>query len=226
MAFQYAYSLVGGTSRRVKRYRIGETITAGIPVRMDAASGTGTILQVETNGFTDVFGVAEESGTYAAATEVMIDVNVDPMAVYRVPLAQGQTAGTALTSYSVTTSNATNAFTASGRTTTAQDGGFLEFITGGCKGEMRVITSEATDTTTTYGFTVGFPSIPDVGDYFYVTALTPCRPDCVATTSNFAEIDASLATNGGAAGCEVVDISLSEGWVEVIFTDHIWKKLS
>jgi hypothetical protein len=224
MAFEYAYTLCGGGAPRRKKFRIGETITAGVPVRLDAASGTATILLVETNGFTDTLGVALESGTYAAATEALVEVLVDPMAVYRVPLCQGQTAGTALTSYSVTTSNATNAFTASDRTTTAQDGGHLQFTTGGCKGQMRVITSEATDTTTTYGFTVGFPSIPAVGDYFYVTALHPSRRTSCATTSNYAEIDASLATNGGAAGLDVVDLDLQEGWVEVVFTDHAWKQ--
>ena len=196
--------IIGGGGALQKRYKISASMaTAGVPVVVSAANGAGLALAATTTT-ADAVGVTLDTGTYsttpAAGAEGTVLVTINPDAAWRLRMANGATAGTALaiTTESVGGSKTTNTITTGdpAPNSAEMDEGTIVCVSGANAGQSRKITStSATEATTT----VGWYSNNAVGDVYIIVPWTPAdvAGDNINLTSNLAEARQDIAVGTG-----------------------------
>lgn len=231
----FAYSL-SGAAPLVKKHKIGITIAAiGQPIVNAAAGNAGVVLGTTTSAANAV-GASMDAGTYATAQvtggtpEAMVGVIINPDAVYWMRMSGGATAGTALTTYPITSASAGGTALTTGESWTSPefDEGMSWFYTGANVGQSRKITSTSSTAGTV---TVPYNVATVVGDLVMRAPYTiaDVAGNNVQFTSNLLEADASIAVGTGAE-MRIVDHFLGDigsrgtthSRVYAIFDDHIY----
>ena len=203
----FAYNLDGASGVVIKRLKISETFAAAGVYATVTTAGLGGIVKGITASAVDQIGVTVSTGTYSTTlgdAEGAVDLIHNPMAVYKIKMDGGQTAGTAL---AITTNSAA---ASGGRTVTittgdaapnspTMDEGTIACVYGANVGQTRKITTVgATTCNTLVPFTAaaGLAS----GDVFILVPYTPgdTAADNVNTTSNIVNADATIAVGSGA----------------------------
>lgn len=207
---EYAGRLGGGYPTIVK-YQAGETMaTAGVPVEVAGAGGSGLQL-VETTTALQVIGLAIDTATVANAqvasnadTARVVSVINNPDAILKANLSGGATAGTALTTGTVDTASTDGLATSTtvDYSSPSLDEGAILCATGPNKGYVRKVTSLSgadavhilawPNDTTTSDTMIGLPYGLSGGGRFPIVAMDS---QFVQLTSNLAEVDASVAVD-------------------------------
>lgn len=226
MDFAFAFS---GGSPIVRKFQIGETMAnAGVPVLVGGSGNEGLALPT-TTAAADLVGITTNSATLVTAqqtdnsdTERTVSVITNPDAVYRARLSGGATSGTDLTVYTVTTASTTGLDVVTTDDFSNFDEGTIHCISGNNLGISRKITvGDATDASVT----VAFPYDIAVGDTFIVVPFTPGEDQFVQLTSDFTEVDASVAVDTDNNNFRVFGLELngvSDSYVLLVPFDHIF----
>lgn len=231
---QYAYNLVGPGEARVATYKVGATVSAGTLCQLDDSNKYGEVIPVTTTANTDTVGLALNTGTYSTtqgATEGVVTVVCNPLAVIRAWVAGSATTDAALSSstYHVLT----NTSASSGGTTVTATHAGTDFSLGTCymltganKGLSRILTTITSTTSVTV--TVPFPYAIAVGDK---ALILPYSKACnkVQPTTALTQADASIATGTGVDAAVVeleiptpVNTTYPEVWVNFVVHDHFY----
>lgn len=213
----FAYTL-GGSAPLVKKFQIGEAMaTAGVPVVVGGTGNEGVALGDTTTASVDLVGVTVDTqATLVTAQqsdgsdpERQVSVIINPDAVYRANLSGGATAGTALTSQTVTTAS-TDGLTV----TTAAEWSSPEYLDGtvwGYSGANVGVDRKITGTSATAGtVTIAFPTDTAVGDVFLRVPYAPGEDQFVQLTSNLAHLDCSVAVDVNNNNFRVVELELKD----------------
>lgn len=224
----YAFAFSGG-SPIIRKFQIGETMAnAGVPVLVGGSGEEGVVL-ASTTGAADLLGITLNAATLVTAQQTdnsdparTVEVIINPDAVYRAKLSGGATAGTDLTTYTVTTASTTGLDVVTGDDFTNFDEGTIHCISGNNLGISRKITvGDATDASVT----VAFPYDIAVGDEFIAVPFTPGEDQFVQLTSNLVEVDASVAVDTDNDNFRVVGLDLngvSDSYVLITPFDHLF----
>lgn len=224
----YAFAFSGG-SPILQKFQIGESMaTGGVPVLVGGAGNEGVAL-ASTTGAADLVGITLNSSTLVTAQQSdnsdparYVDVIINPDAVYKAKLSGGATAGTDLTTYTVTTASTTGLDVVTGDDFSNFDEGTIHCISGNNVGISRKITvGDGTDASVT----VAFPYDIAVGDGFIVVPFAIGEDQFVQLTSNLAEVDASATVDTDNANFRVVKLDLNgvdDSYVYITPFDHIF----
>ena len=202
-----AHILSGGAAV-VKRYKVGATAIAGIPV-LDADTGTAGVKNATTTSFADAIGVTVDAATYTTAqaadmVEGVISVVINPDAVLKALMVSAATGNTQL---NITTNTVASA---AGTVVTITTGdpvpnspemldGTMICVSGANVGITRGITT--TDATTATAV-VPFPYDLAVGDTFVLIPWNAPGPNGSAMTADLTtdltavRADADAASSG------------------------------
>lgn len=175
MNFGWSY---GTSAPHIMKAKIAATFaTPGLYATVTAADGAGIVVGLRTTVGEQV-GVAIDTGTYSTtqgATEGVVSLITDPLAVYKMRARSGTTAAADL---DVTTNSAANTAGTGVTITTGDpvpnsptmDEGTLICVSGANLGQSRKITSVSA---TVYTVTVPFLNDIAVGDQFIAVPWTP-----------------------------------------------------
>ena len=216
-----------------RRVKIGASFaTAGVPSRFLTSNPAG-ITPGSTTVFADSLGLAVDTGTYSATqgdAEGLVTVNLRPDAIIKALMAQGATAGTALTVLAEATGET------AGTTLTDTDVASVD-MTGGTVwrllsddigGESRIITTHTTSTSLVV--TVPFTQDIVLADQFLMCPWAIFGDGAsgydgvghVQGTTNVDQADASIASGTGGA-VVIFDLELNgrrNSAVLFILQDH------
>jgi hypothetical protein len=210
----YAFAFSGG-SPIIRKFQIGEAMAnAGVPVLVGGAGNAGLAL-ASTTAASDLMGItvdvqdtlvtAQQTDNSDPAREVSVIINPD--AVYRARLSGGATSGTDLTTYTVTTASTDGLTVTAGDFNTVDlDEGTIHCIGGANVGISRKITSTSTTAATV---TVAFPHDIAVGDTFIAVPYSPGEDQFVQLTSDFTQLDCSVATDTNNNNFRVIGLELN-----------------
>lgn len=196
----------------LKSYQVAQTSAAGIPLLASTTAEAG-LDAASTTDAQDMVGISYDSATYATAQvsgsspEALCRVNIRPDAVIWARFSGSGTSGTALTARTVTSASTTGLTVTTGfdYSGTSVDSGTIWCYSGANVGQKRRITSVAATAATV---TVAFANDIAVGDQFLHVPVWPMDQDgtTVTLTSDFTEIDASVAISTSAAEFSVIEI--------------------
>lgn len=226
----YAFAFSGG-SPIIRKFQIGDAMAnRGVPVLVGGAGEEGVVL-ASTTAASDLVGITTDvQDTVVTAQQTdnsdparLVSVIVNPDAVYRAKLSGGATSGTDLTTYTVTTASTDGLTVTAGDFNTVDfDEGTIHCISGANVGISRKITSTSTTAATV---TVAFPHDIAVGDEFVVVPFTPGEDQFVQLTSDFTEIDCSVATDTDNNNFRVLGLEMDgvgNSHALIIPFDHIY----
>lgn len=226
----YAFAFSGSTPI-IKKYQIGEAMAdGGVPVVVGGAGNAGLSLAATTTA-SDLVGItSNEQDTLVTAQQSdnsdpgrTVSVVINPDAVYKARLSGGATAGTDLTTFTVTTASTTGlVVTAGDFNTVDRDEGTIHCFSGANVGISRKITSTST---TVANVTVAFPFDIDVGDQFIAVPFSPGEDQFVQLTSDLTQIDTSVATDTDNNNFRVVGLELAgvdDSFALIVPFDHIF----
>ncbi len=226
-------NILSGSAGVKKRYQIGATVSnIGTPLVISTTEA-GLILAT-TGGAADLVGLnlttatlSTTQGTGTSTAEALVDVIINPDAVYRYKLSGGATEGTALAVHTVTVadSGGTTAETGTEWSSPTMLQGSIWGYGGSNVGQIRKIT--------TVSSTVGTVLTPFdygtvVGDTFLRAPFWPMDCLVLQLTAAFYEVNASIATTTGSATWLPIDSDLRDSgddgrnnsFVEVLAGDH------
>lgn len=243
---RYAKDLNGKHTPWIRKYQISATVSrVGTPIVLGAASTAG-VANGTTTDCQNFLGVAWSTATYVTAqqaassymasqkpatgadSERLIEVCINPMAVWEMVLTGGATDGTALSTLAVTTASTDglNVTTNSAWNSPTYDEGVVWCYSGANAGRNRKITSVSATAATV---TVAFQDDIAVGDTFLRAPYWPAYTSTVQLTTNLTDADATIAVGTG-AGFRCVELALydlnstkglTQSKVYVVPTDHI-----
>lgn len=210
---EYQGDLTGGSTAFIKRYQVAATkATAGVPVLVGAAAGSGLIVATTTSTAKAV-GVtidrsSDRAGNYgayvtaqqadSADTERMVGVILSPTAVYSLPMNGGATEGTAMVLHTAVSGGSDGlSFVSDVNTDSPELANATVFgLTGANAGRSNKVTSNSTTTMT---FVRAWPNDVAAGDTFIVAPYTPVSGITIQLTTLLTQADASIAVGTGAA---------------------------
>lgn len=207
---ELAFMMNGGTPSR-RKFQIGEAMaTAGVPVVVGGSNNEGLALAATTTA-SDLVGVTlDVQATLVTAQDAGADparevtVITNPDAVYRALCSGGATAGTVLSTFTVTTASTDGLVVTAGVfDSPSLDEGTIHCISGANVGITRKITSVSSTAATVK---IAFPNDIDVGDEFIAVPFFPGEDQFVQLTSNLAEVDCSVATDTDNNNFRVLDV--------------------
>lgn len=223
-------------------YQVGATVSnVGVPLLSLTAAGDSGLIACTTTGAANMVGISLDTATYVITQQTALDaerlvkVDIRPDAVYKVRLSNDGTTGTAQANHAVTTASAagtvvtTSAFDWNG---TDLDEGTVWCYSGANIGQVRKITSTSSTSATV---TVPFENDTVVGDNFRHANFHPldAQSETVTLTSDFLELDCSVATatNGAEFNCiqiivSTVNDSSGDAYALLISDDHALNKLA
>jgi hypothetical protein len=232
---EYAFDLTGGSTAVIKRYQVAATkATAGVPVLVGVAAGSGLVVATTTSTAKAVGVTVDTSGTYVTAqqtdnsdTERSVGVILSPTAVYRMLMNGGATEGTAMVLHTAASGGSDGLTIVSDVNTDSPElaNGTCFCLSGANVGIARKITSNATTTMT---FVVPWPRDVNAGDTFVVAPYTPVSGITLQLTTLLTQADASIAVATGAAfktiELEFRDASMegrSNSYVYAMLANHV-----
>lgn len=243
---RYAKDLNGKHTPWIRKYQISATVSrVGTPVVLGGASTAG-VANGTTTSCTNFLGVAWSTATYVTAqqsagtymnlqkpgtgadSERLIEVCINPMAVWEMVMTGSATDGTALSQHTVTTASTDGlaVTTATAWNSPEFDEGVVWCYSGANAGRSRKLTSTSGTAGTV---TVAFQDDIAVGDVFLRAPYWPAYTSTVQLTTNLTDADASIAVATG-AGFRCVELALydvnaakglTQSKVYVVPTDHI-----
>ena len=227
-----AYVLSGGAPV-LKRYKIGASAAAGIPVVETSGAG---IANATTTAITDAVGVTVDASTYTTTqatsmVEGVATVIINPDAVYRAKMVSAATGHTQL---NLTTNSSANSAGTTITITTGDaapnspemSGGTAIGVSGNNKGVSRVITSTGATSATV---TVPFPYTIAAGDTFVLIPWSAPGVSNVTTTlsTDLTEVRGDQAASSTAL-INVVDLEIdseavrSNSFLHLLIQDHMF----
>lgn len=198
----------------IKSFQIAQTVsTVGIPLLMSTEAEAGLDAPTTTN-CADMVGINLDTATYVTAqqtdgssAERTVRVIINPDIIISALLSGSGTSGTSLTLYDVTTASTDGLSVTTGDNFSSPeyDDGAIWGYDGANAGQIRKITSTSATAATV---TVAFDNDTVVGDNFMVAPFWPGddQSDTVTLTSDFAQVDASVATT--ASGAELMPLEI------------------
>lgn len=245
-------ALTGGTGFLLDFF-VGAAVVAGqFLMRETTTSNLGEVLNVTTTSAVDMVGIAQDAATSngsltvdprydlggkllnvaAGGLENLVRIEVDPFMIYRIPIAGGATAGTALAPATATPANILSNDTAD---TTAPFGlitdtavgtidmthGLIKGRTGNNVGQIRKLTAHTNSVSCTTG--MSFVNNVGVGDTLIRVPYSRAVA-AIQFTAEFTEANGIIATGTGAT-MRVVGVHIDEArdmaWVDAISSDHL-----
>lgn len=202
----FQFDLAGGSTSVIKRYQVAATkATAGVPVLVGAAAGSGLIVATTTSTAKAVGVTIDTSGTYVTAQQTdssdtarTVGVILSPLAVYSLRMNGGATEGTAMVLHTAASGASDGLSFVSDVNTDSPElaNGTVYCLTGANAGIARKCTSNSTTTMT---FVVPWPRDIAAGDTFVVAPYTPVSGITIQLTTLLTQADASIAVGTGAA---------------------------
>ena len=222
-----AYTL-HGAAPKVKDFQVAATAAVGVPLLIPAANGAG-LAAASATSCANLVGVTLDAATYGTAQNAddsdpaaVVKVIINPDAVFIAKLAGGATAGTALTARTVVTASTTGLAVDTGfdYNSPSVDEGTIWGLVGANAGIVRKITSVSLTVATV---TVAFPLDINVDDMFLHVPYFAFQSPTVTLTSDFTEIDCSVAISTSAAELVPIESDFAEAansFVFLIAGDH------
>lgn len=225
--------LLSGGAPVIKKYQINADVdNIGIPLLVGAADEAGLDLPTTTVA-ADVVGLNLDTATYsttqgsgASSAERLVSVIINPDAILKARMSGGAAEGTALTLYDVTTASAGGTAITTGDewSNPTMDEGVVWGYDGANVGQSRKITSVSSTAGTV---TIPFDYATVVGDNFLRAPYWAMQGLTAQLTTNFWEVDASIAVATG-AGFRPIDMELNDlsnegnlkSYVFMLPTDH------
>lgn len=193
--------LMSGGAPTILKFQIGIAMPdVGVPLVIGGAGKAGPVLAATTTA-ADFIGVttdlqatlvtAQQTANANPAREVSVIVNTD--AIYKVKCSGDSTSGTDLSTFTVTTPSTDGLVVTAGVfDSPTLDEGTIHCISGANAGITRKITSVSSSAATV---TIAFPNDIDVGDQFVAVPFHPNEDQFVQLTSDFTELDCSVAVD-------------------------------
>jgi len=203
-----------GSSPIVRSFQVGEDMAdVGAPVTVGGSGNEGIALATTTSA-TNFMGITSSTATLVTAqqansadTERTVDVIINHDIILKARLSGGATSGTVLTIFTVTTASTTGLDVVTGDDFTNFDEGTIFCLSGLNKGRFRkIVIGDATDATVG----VAFPHDIAVGDRFIALPFSEGEDQFVQLTSDFLEVDASVAVNGTNANFRIYKIEIQD----------------
>ena len=232
----------GGSTAIVKRYQVAATkATAGVPVLVPAAGGSGVVVATTTSTANSVGvtidtsnanrrGQVVGSTTYVTAqqtdnadTERAVATIINPFAVYALLMSGGATEGTAMILHTAVSGGSDGlSFVSDVNTDSPEmaDGTFF-CLTGANAGMARKLTSNSTTTQT---FVVAWPRDIAAGDTFILAPYSDLFGVKVQLTTLLTGADASIAVGTGAAlkPIEMKWDGRTNSYLEAVLADSVF----
>ena len=203
---EFQGDLSGGSTAVIKRYQVAATkATAGVPVLVGAAAGSGLITATTTSTAKAVGVTVDTTAAYVTAQQTdsadtarTVGVILNPLAVYSLLLSGGATEGTAMVLHTAASGASDGLSFVSDVNTDSPElaNGTCYCLTGANAGISRKITSNSTTTMT---FVVAWPRDVAAGDTFVVAPYTPTSGITIQLTTLLTQADSSIAVGTGAA---------------------------
>ena len=230
---EYQGDLTGGSTAFIKRYQVAATkATAGVPVLVPAAAGSGLVVATTTSTAKAVGVTIDTSGTYVTAQQTdnadtarTVGVIINPFAVYSLLMSGGATEGTAMVLHTAASGASDGlSFVSDVNTDSPEmaDGTFF-CLSGANAGISRKLTSNSTTTQT---FIVAWPRDIAAGDTFVLAPYDPPRGIKVQLTTLLTQADSSIAVGTGAA-FRTIELKFSQhegrtnSYVNAILANHV-----
>lgn len=202
---QFAGALAGDATAAVRRFRIGESLSAGQIVVSGSTGGGEVEDPTSVTDFSDAVGLALTDATYSttqgddegtvqvalASSNTLYKGRVNPGATSGTQLADAD--GVVLTNTSASAGGTTITDSDVGSATRAQ--GTVIGISGANRGESRIVTTFNSGTSLVVS--VPFPNAIAVGDMFVVVPYKVGANQTLQLTTDFTEINASVAVGTG-----------------------------
>lgn len=228
---EFSYTLSGATPRYKKMILGVQSDVRGVPLIAGTAALAG-VIKATTTAAVDFIGVQNNvpKDTYATAQNVdgsenasIVEVVVNPDAVYKVKLAGGATSGTDLSAIATTATSTTGLTATFAALAGTFDEGSLYCVTGANKGIIRRIASIAANVAT---MTLAFPRDIASGDTFVALPYAPDTADqFVQLTTDLTELNAAVAVDTDNANFRVVELKLNEvgdSYAYIVAVDHMY----
>lgn len=225
---------LSGTAPVLKKYPIGATTIANIPLLIPAAGGGG-LAQPTATSAANMVGMCLDAGTLQTAQnadgsdpEALVQVIINPDAVYRAKLSGGTANNTALAAQVITTGSTTGLVV----TTAAEWSSptFDEGIVWGFSGANAIINRQVVSVSSTAGTVkVAFPNDIAIGDVF-LRAPFYLFTAGITLTATFDQVNCAVAVAASAAALIPMSIQgllrdeagdgKTDSFVDVISGDH------
>ncbi len=230
---EFQGDLSGGSTAFIKSYQVAATkATAGVPVLVTAAGGSGLVVATATSTAKAVGVTQDTSGTYVTAQQTdnsdtarTVKTIINPFAVYSMLMNGGATEGTAMVLHTAASGASDGlSFVSDVNTDSPElaDGTFY-CLSGANKGISRKCTSNSGTTAT---FTVAWPRDIAAGDTFVCAPYDPPRGIKVQLTTLLTQADASIAVGTGAA-FRTIELKFDQhegrtnSYVNAILANHV-----
>jgi len=226
---ELAYTL-HGAAPKVKSFQVAATVSnVGVPLLIPVGGGAGLAAATATS-CADMVGVTLDTATFATAQNTdgsdpaaIVKVIINPDAVWRIKLSGSATTGTVLTAQTEDTGSTTGLLVTTGfdYSSPQVDEGTIWGLAGANQGKVRKITTTSTTAATV---TVAFPLDIAIGDTFLHVPYHAIQSPTITLTSDFLELDASVALTASAA--ELVPIesifdAAGDSFTFAIAGDHV-----
>ena len=240
---RYSYSFSGSSGLKMT-YKVGATVVAGQPVVWITGSDGTAEDPASVTDLTNALGVTTHAATLDTTqgnTEGIVEVMVDPLAVFNAKTVPSATADTNyadgdgyyLTADSANTAGTTVADSATGGTNDDMNDGMVFSISGANVGQSRVMTDHVASTSVIT--TVPFLNDIAAGDSFVASQYAP-GVIAVQMTTDFSQLNGTVA---GATGGEAVVVNVyvdtsGEGYskttprlsTEFVMQDHAFNSVA
>lgn len=197
--------LLSGGAPWLQKHPVGETVADAGIIMLEPDAGGGGLALPTTIDLSNAVGMTHDTATFVTAqqtdgtsAERLVNICVNPDAVYRILMSGGATEGTALVqnTISVATTDGLDveddAFT---WTAPSWDEGSVFFTSGTNLGQLRRVTAVSGAVAT---ITVAFDRNHAVGDTYFRMPWWPLGlGDTLQTTTLFTQADALIAVNTG-----------------------------
>ena len=226
----------------IKKYQVAQTVSvANSPLLASTGAEPGLDAPTTTN-LADWVGLCLDTATYVTAqqtdgtkAERTVSCVINPDIIVKARLSGSGTAGAALTRYDITTATTDGLDVTTGDdfSGTTRDSGSVWGYTGANAGQLRKITAVSTTAITVV---VAFENDHQVGDEFLVAPVSPMEIDTVTVTltSDFTEIDCSVATATNTARLQCIELlargfadnGTTNSWGLFVPSDHFLNKIA
>lgn len=205
----------GGSPTPTRKFRIGASVSKG-QVVVKQTTGLGTIGDpASVNDYTEAIGIAYEDGTYAASSPgVLVKASYSPLQLFQGLVSGGTSADTAWTTAVLLTQDTASTTVLADTAVADLDyiAGVLVSLAGATKGEIRGITGQSDNTSTTV--TVPFSANIAIGGTALRTYDTGVQG--IELTTDFCQFNGLLAS-----GEALITTALGDSCtVEVYIDDH------